>query len=155
MMACPTCSAGLTRMLRIFTSALLLRDALLRANRTDRASASLASRRAKKWGMENGGWLGWHHLSNATCLIQASFVLCVCFRVKGHRNLLHDSPVLKKTCVRQVVLDKWFPLDGSMCAKWGASFLQTSRMARSRGGAAGLFTEASERFARRHFDVWP
>ena len=31
-------------------------------------------------------------------------------RVKGHRNLLHYSPLVKKTGVRQVVLDKWFPL---------------------------------------------
>ena len=25
--------------------------------------------------------------------------------------MLHDSPLLKKTCVRQVALDKWFPLN--------------------------------------------
>ena len=30
--------------------------------------------------------------------------------------LLHYSPLLKKTCVRQVVLDKWFPLTiGNLC----------------------------------------
>ena len=28
----------------------------------------------------------------------------------GYLNLLHYSPLLKNTCVRQVVLDKWFPL---------------------------------------------
>ena len=38
------------------------------------------------------------------------FVLCVFRRVKDHHNLLHFSPRLKTTCVRQVVLDKWFPL---------------------------------------------
>ena len=30
--------------------------------------------------------------------------------VKDHHNVLHDSPLLKKACVRRVVLDKWFPL---------------------------------------------
>ena len=49
----------------------------------------------------------------------ASFVLCVFRRVKEHHNLLHDSTRLKKTCVRQVVLDKWFPL------KWGSCFVVT------------------------------
>ena len=33
----------------------------------------------------------------------ASFVLCVFCRVKDHHDLLHDSPLLKNTCVRQVV----------------------------------------------------
>ena len=49
---------------------------------------------------------GWHYPSHATCLIQASFVLCVFRRVKDHRKLLHYSPLLKKARVRQVVLDK-------------------------------------------------
>ena len=54
----------------------------------------------------------WRCLSNATsCLSNAaSFVLCVVRHVEDHHNLLHDSPLLKKTCVGQVVLDKWFPL---------------------------------------------
>ena len=30
--------------------------------------------------------------------------------VKDHHNLLHDSPLLKKSCARQVVLDEWLPL---------------------------------------------
>ena len=47
---------------------------------------------------------GWHYLSNA-----ASFALCTFHRVKDHHNLPHSSPVLKKTRVRQVVLDKWSP----------------------------------------------
>ena len=38
------------------------------------------------------------------------FVSCVLRRVEDHHTLLHCSPRLKKTCVRQVVLDKWFPL---------------------------------------------
>ena len=40
----------------------------------------------------------------------ASLVLCVFRRVKDHQHLLHDSPRSKKTCVRQVALDKWLPL---------------------------------------------
>ena len=40
----------------------------------------------------------------------ASFVLCVFCRVKDHHKLLHYSSLLKKTCVKQVVLDKWLPL---------------------------------------------
>ena len=52
------------------------------------------------------------YVSNA-----ASFVLCVFRRVKDHHILLHDSPLLKKTCVRQVVLDEWFPLK-SAAAPW-------------------------------------
>ena len=35
--------------------------------------------------------------------------MCYC-RVKDHYNLLHYSPLLKTACVRQVVLDKWFPM---------------------------------------------
>ena len=54
--------------------------------------------------------LGWHYLSNATCLLIRPRLFCVFRRVKDHRNLLHCSPCLKKTCVRQVVLDKRFPL---------------------------------------------
>ena len=37
----------------------------------------------------------------------ASLVVCAFRRVKDHHNLLHASPLLKLTCVRQVVLDKW------------------------------------------------
>ena len=42
---------------------------------------------------------------------KASFVLRVFRSVKDHHNLLHYSICLKKACVRQVVLDKWFPLN--------------------------------------------
>ena len=47
----------------------------------------------------------WRDLSN-----RASFVLCAFRRVEDRPNLLHDSSLLKKTCVRRVVVDKWFPL---------------------------------------------
>ena len=43
----------------------------------------------------------------------ASFVLCVVCRVKDHHNSLHYeslSSQYNKSCVRQVVLDKWLPL---------------------------------------------
>ena len=40
----------------------------------------------------------------------ASFVLCMFRRVEDHHNLLHESPLWEKACVRQVALDKWFPL---------------------------------------------
>ena len=48
-----------------------------------------------------------HYLSNATC---ASFVIFALRRVNVHYKLLHCSPLLKNTCVRQVVLGKRFPL---------------------------------------------
>ena len=32
-----------------------------------------------------------------------------CQGVNDHHTLLHDSPPSKKTCVRQVALDKWLP----------------------------------------------
>ena len=41
----------------------------------------------------------------------ASFVLFVLCRVKDHHMLLHCSPLLKKTCIRQVVLDERLPLN--------------------------------------------
>ena len=50
--------------------------------------------------------LGWHYLSNARHNMCCVFV----GHVKDHHNLLNYSPLLKNTCVRQVVLDKWFPL---------------------------------------------
>ena len=63
---------------------------------------------------EGGGFVGrvgWQDLSNATCLVQALFVVCVVHNVRDHHNLLHSSQLLGKTCFRQAVLDKWFPLD--------------------------------------------
>ena len=43
----------------------------------------------------------------------ASFGLCAFCRVKDHRKLLHDSPLLRKSCVRQVVSDKRYSLGSS------------------------------------------
>ena len=40
----------------------------------------------------------------------ASFVLCGFRRVKDHHYVLHCSPMLKKTCVRHVVLAEQLPL---------------------------------------------
>ena len=45
------------------------------------------------------------YLSNA-----ASVVLRIVYSVKDQHNLLHSSPLLKKSCVRQVVPDEWLPL---------------------------------------------
>ena len=49
----------------------------------------------------------------------ASFVVCAVYGVKDHHDLQIYSPLLKKTCVRQVVLDKWFPLIGGMRRRAG------------------------------------
>ena len=57
-------------------------------------------------------YVGWHYLSDATLPNTVSVVSCVLRRVKDH-HLLHDSPRLKKSCVRQVMLEKfalWVPL---------------------------------------------
>ena len=43
----------------------------------------------------------------------ASIVVCVVDRVKDRHDLLQSSPILHKACVRQVLLDKWFPMIGS------------------------------------------
>ena len=51
-----------------------------------------------------GGTACPHYLSN-----RASFVVFVFRRVKDDHNLLHHSPRLKKTCIREAVIDKWFP----------------------------------------------
>ena len=61
--------------------------------------------------------LGWHYLSNATRLMRPRLFYASVRRVKDHRNLLHDSQLLKNNCIRQVVLDKWFPLNHSPCLK--------------------------------------
>ena len=81
---------------------------------------------------ENGGRrpkIEWHYLSNA-----ASCVLCVFCRANLHQNLLHHSPLLKKACVRRVVLDKWFPLT-RVELRGGGGGLAASR---APGAAAGL-----------------
>ena len=55
--------------------------------------------------------IGWHYLSNATCLIRPHFfyVLFIVPRITMICYIL--SPLLKKASVRQVALDKWFPLN--------------------------------------------
>ena len=55
------------------------------------------------------GWNGWHYLFKAACLMRPR-LLCVFRRVKDYHDLLHYSQLLKNICVRQVVLDKCFPL---------------------------------------------
>ena len=40
----------------------------------------------------------------------ASYVSCAFRPVKDHHNVLRSSPLLKKACVRQVVLDKLLPM---------------------------------------------
>ena len=52
--------------------------------------------------------LEWHYLSIAPCLMPYGLVCFVLFIVS--RITINHSPFLKKTCVRQVVLDKRFPL---------------------------------------------
>ena len=42
-------------------------------------------------------------------------VLGVVVSVKEHHDLQFGSPLLKKTCVRHVVLHKWFPLNQGTC----------------------------------------
>ena len=56
---------------------------------------------------------GWHYLANATCLTRphSLYAVCVFRRVKDHHNLLDNAPFVKKSCVRQVVLDKASPLN--------------------------------------------
>ena len=54
----------------------------------------------------------WHYLSNATCL-RRPHLLYLCFVVNAGTTIICKlcTPCLKKICARQVVLDKWFPLD--------------------------------------------
>ena len=54
--------------------------------------------------------IGWHYLSNTTCLMQASFVLYELCLLKDHHNSPTYSPLSKKACVRRVALDKWLSL---------------------------------------------
>ena len=67
-----------------------------------RARAGAASRAGPHWVAP----FVERYLSNA-----ASFLLCAAYSVKDHRNFANIySPLLKRTCARQVVLDKWLPL---------------------------------------------
>ena len=68
--------------------------------------------------------LGRQYLSNAAC-----FVFCVFHRVKDHHHLQICLPLLKNTCDRQVVLDKWLPLkSGRGPPRVNPSPLGSSRM---------------------------
>ena len=53
--------------------------------------------------------LGWHYLSNATCLLRPRWFYVSFYSVKDHRDLPFCAPLLKSTCVGQVVLDKIVP----------------------------------------------
>ena len=64
---------------------------------------------------EPAAGIGRHYLSST-----ASFASCAAYSVKDRRNLPNCSPLSKKTCVRQVVLDKWFPPEGSGARSPGA-----------------------------------
>ena len=70
-------------------------------------AVNAAKRRGAAVGEGDVQVLGWHNLSNADT---ASFVFygmtCLIIRLT---DMLHDSPLLKKTCVGQVVSDEWFP----------------------------------------------
>ena len=57
-----------------------------------------------------GAPFGRHYLSKAACLMRPQ-LFHACFVVSRITMTCDNhSPRLKKTCVRQVVLDKWFPL---------------------------------------------
>ena len=55
-------------------------------------------------GRPRNAWYLWVALLVCRCLSNAaSFVLCVFRLVEDHQHLLHSSPLMKKTCVRQVL----------------------------------------------------
>ena len=58
----------------------------------------------------------WRYLSNATCMIRPR-LFYACFVASRITILCYVSysPLLKKTCVRQVMLDKSFPLNLCSC----------------------------------------
>ena len=57
----------------------------------------------------NVALFGRHYLSKVICLMRPSSYYALFRRVKEHHDALHSSPLLKRACVRQVMLDKWFP----------------------------------------------
>ena len=86
-------------------------------------SQSLATERAPVWwcsfacARAERPRFGWHYLSNATCLIQhpvlyASFIVSIIILI----DVPTCSSCLKKACVGQAVLDKWFLLSDVMIA---------------------------------------
>ena len=54
--------------------------------------------------------LGWHYLSNSTCLMRPRAFHALFAASRITILVYMCSPRLKKPCVRQVVSDKWFPL---------------------------------------------
>ena len=55
--------------------------------------------------------------------LQSPMLCFLCFRrVEDQRNSLQVSPLLKKTCVRQVVLGKWVPLNPPNKKQGGMGF---------------------------------
>ena len=90
------------------------------------------------------------------------YALCV-VSVKDHHTLLHDLSLLKKACVRHVVLDKWFPLNLSNLHVFNAdcAFLHdpgSASCARTRRAAGGLCAVARRRRWRedpRRGNPWP
>ena len=58
-------------------------------------------------------WTEHLSLGGTTCLTLLVLYDLICFMrfpsCQGPHNLLHDSPLLKNSCVRQVVSDKCFP----------------------------------------------
>ena len=77
----------------------------------------------------------WHYLPNATCLTRPHLCHCVFRRVKDHHNFPNGSSLLKKTCVRQAMLGKWFPL--MCCAAHRSQRLHRLRLHRPRARRPG------------------
>ena len=103
------------------------------AETSTHASASRAP--SSRLGLPSGGL----NLSNASCLMHAaSFVLCVFRRVYDHYHLLRHSSLSKSVSVREVVLDKWFPLAPAKLGRVAASWSYPARLVRARGLQARL-----------------
>ena len=69
--------------------------------------------------------------------------LCVFRRVRDHHDLLNCSPLLKNTCVRQVVLDKLFPLIDPSSRRTWCSCRGTTRTSRARTRRTSRHTRGS------------
>ena len=74
---------------------------------------------------------GWHYLSNATCPIRPHLFYALFIVARITIFMLDYSPLLKKTCFRQVVLDKWFPLIYGRFSAFEHSLWQTASRPRS------------------------
>ena len=63
----------------------------------------------------SSGHLGWHYLSNATCLMRSHFFSSLRHYLSNAANWTWYiiNPLLKKTCLRQVALHEWFPLSSA------------------------------------------